>query len=161
MTLKYELTKEEAMDGLNGILPKKNIGAMRIAGMFTGITGALVLYMCVAGFSWRYFFFALACGIVAGWFFINRKLSVDMIGRRAIGSYMITISPEGWIRSGGKEGEKIRFTADAFGAETPLTVSFRPDTKHMYVVPKSCMTEKKTEDLIRRLEDVGCHISRI
>ena len=164
MTLKYELTKEEAMDGLNGILPQKNKGAMRIAGMFTGITGALVLYMCVAGFSWRYFFFALACGIVAGWFFINRKLSVDMIGGRAVGAYLITISAEGWIRSGGKsdkEGEKIRFTADAFGAETPLTVSFRPDAKHMYVVPKSCLKGKKTEDLIRLLESVGCHISRI
>ena len=161
MTLNYELTKKEAMDGLNGILPEKNKGAMRITGMFAGITAALALYMCVSGFSWRYFFFAVACSIVAMWFFMNRRLSIDMIGRRAIGSYMITISHEGWIRSGGKEGEKIYFTSDAFGVETPLTVSFKPDRKHMYVVPKSIMTEKKTEILIGRLEQVGCHVSRL
>ncbi len=160
MNMNYHLTEAEAKDGLNGLLPKKNKSAMQIAGLFAGITGGLVLYNLVVGLSWRHIFFAIACAILAGWFFMNRSISVSAIGRRAGGKeYMITVSPDGWVRTG-KEGEKISFSKDAFAVETPLTVSFRPDDKHMYVVPKSSMSDSRSAELMDLLDQVHCPVQR-
>ena len=160
MNMNYRLTEEEARDGLDGILPERNKGALRIAGLFTGATGAMLLYNLVVGFSLRHLFFGVATAILAGWFFMNRRLSVNLIGRRAAGQeYLITVSPDGWVRTG-KDGEKISFAKEAYGAETKLTVSFKPDEKHMYVVPKRAMSEARTKELIELLEALKCPIRR-
>ena len=160
MNINYHLTVEEARDGLDGILPEKNKGALRLAGLFAGITGAQVFYMAVNGFAWKFFFFAVAFALAAVWFFMNRKISISLIGGRAAGDYMITISPDGWVRSG-KEGQKVKFSPDAYAAETPMTVSFKPDGKHMYVVPKSQMAKERAKELMDLLDAVKCPVKRL
>ena len=160
MNINYHLSIAEARDGLNGLLPKWNKGALRIAGLFAVFTVGLIVYMAINGFQWRYFFFAVAGAIAAVWFFINRMISVNLIGGRSAGDYMITISPDGWVRSG-KEGKKIKFTKDAYGAETPLTVSFKPDADHMYVVSKNQMTKERIDELMDLLDRLNCKISRL
>ena len=72
MNINYHLTVNEARDGLDGILPKRNKGALRIAGLFAAFTAGLIIYMAVNGFQWRYFFFVVAGAIAAVWF-LDRK----------------------------------------------------------------------------------------
>lgn len=160
MNLNYHLTVEEARDGLDGILPLINKGALRIGGLFTIFSVGLVIYMAVNGFQWSYLLIVTGCLLASVWFFMNRKLNILLVGGRAAGDYMIIISPDGWLKSG-KAEKKIRFTKDAYGAETELTVSFKPDTEHIYVIPKKQMNEKRAEELIQLLDSVKCPVRRL
>ena len=160
MNMNYRLTEEEAKDGLDGLLPTVNKGAMRIGAVLLLAGAGMVLYNYVDGLSVPRLISGIGCILLAGWFFMNRMLSVNLIGRRAAGQeYLITVSPDGWVRTG-KDGEKISFAKEAYGAETKLTVSFKPDEKHMYVVPKRAMSEARTKELIELLEALKCPIRR-
>ena len=162
MNVNYHLTEEEARDGLNGLLPKYNRQALMTGGLFVLIAVGLAANIILNGYRASYGAFAVVCLGMGIWFLANRPIKVRLVARRSTpkdNAYMLTLSPEGWIRPG--KGDKIHFTKEAHAVETPLTVSLDPDGNHIFVIPKAGMNEQRVKELCELLEAGKCPVRRL
>ena len=163
MNIQYHLTEEEARDGLNGLLPKRDRNVILMALFFAVISVGTFVNFVINGGPY-YLLFAILFVVLSLWFFMNRPLKISFVSRRssaADNAYLLLFSREGWVRPG--KGDKVKRHGDdkARAVETALTVSIRPDDKHMYVIPKMALKGNRLEELCALLKDAGCPVKRM
>lgn len=163
MNISYHLTEEEARDGLDGLLPKHLKEPIRMGILLLAVSLAMAVAVSVNGYHISYVLFGAGSLLLGIWFLANRRLRLFFVSRRSTAEdnmYMLTVSPEGWIRSG--KGNKVKLHGDekAFAVETKLTVSIRPDKDHMYVIPKTALGGNRLKELCGILDGAKCPVKR-
>ena len=165
MNIQYHLTEEEARNGLNGLLPRVERNVLWLALLFLVFSVGIFVNFVVNGYRIYYLVFSMIFLVLAIWFFLNRPLKIFFVSRRSASKdnlYMLTFSPEGWIRAG-KDGHKVKLKGDkdARAVETSLTVSLRPDKDHMFVIPKTALKGSRLEEFCALLKEAGCPVKRL
>ena len=165
MNVQYHLTEEEARDGLEGLLPRLERNVLIMGLLFLVFSMGIFVNFMLNGHPLPYLILSAGFLALAMWFFLNRPLKIYFVSRRSASKdnlYLLTFSPEGWVRAG-KDGHRVKLKGDkeARAVETPLTVSLRPDKDHMFVIPRTALKGGRLEELCELLKEAGCPVKRL